>query len=87
MAIGIGLHIIKGNNKNIINFLSGILVILIWIFLIIPYAIVLPITSIYISSSQFGIFIYSCILATTLLLILLVSIMSIVFNILMNKFE
>lgn len=50
MVIGIGLHIVKGNNKNIINFLSGILVILIWIFLIIPYAIVLPITSIYISS-------------------------------------
>lgn len=86
-VLGIGLHIIKRNNKEIMNFLSGLITGLIWIFLIIPYAIVLPVASIYIEPSQFGVFIYSCILATALFIILLVSAISIVFNTLMNKFE
>lgn len=61
--------------------------ILIWIFLIIPYAIALPIGSIYISLDVYGEFIYAAILGTTLLIIILVSVLSIVFNTLMNKFE
>lgn len=85
-AIGIGLHVVKRNNKEIMNFVSGILTILIWIFLIIPYAIALPIVSIFVTSDQYGVFVYSCILGTTLLLIVLVSILSIVFNVLMDKF-
>jgi hypothetical protein len=83
---GIGLHIVKIRNKDIINFLSGVLVILLWIFLIIPYAIALPIISAFIDITEYGNFIYICILGTTLLLIILVSAMSIVFNVLMNKF-
>ena len=86
-GVGVGLHVVKNNNKDIMNFLSGVLIILLWIFLILPYAIALPIATIYIPADQFGEFIYGCILGSTLLLILLVSIMSIVFNILMNKFE
>lgn len=84
---GVALQIVKRNNKEIINFLSGVIIILIWIFLIIPYAIALPIIAIYVPVAKYGLFIYACILATTLLLILLVSILSIVFNVLMNKFE
>jgi hypothetical protein len=53
-GVGIGLHVVKNNNKDIMNFLSGVLVILLWIFLIHPYAIALPIAAIYISSSIFG---------------------------------
>lgn len=86
-GVAIGLHIVKNNNKDIMNFLSGVLIIIIWIFLFIPYVIALPIISIFIELSKYGEFISGCILGTTLLLIVLVSIMSIVFNILMNKFE
>ena len=46
--VGIALHIVKGNNKSIMNFVSGVLAILTWIFLIIPYAIALPIASIFV---------------------------------------
>ncbi len=84
---GIGLHIVKVRNRDIINFLSGVLAILLWVFLIIPYAIALPIASAFIDITSYGNFLYGCILATTLLLIILVSAMSIVFNVLMNKFE
>lgn len=84
--VGTALHVVKGNNKDIMNFVSGVLVILIWIFLILPYVMVLPIASIFITDDEKGLFIYGCILGTTLLLILLVSVMSIVFNVLMNKF-
>jgi hypothetical protein len=69
------------------NFLSGALISMIWILLVIPYSIVIPIVSIFIKTEIYGLFIYGCILATTLLLILCVSAISIVFNLLMNKFE
>lgn len=69
------------------SFLSGVLVISLWIFLYLPYVIILPIASIFISTDYFGEFVSSCILGTALLMIVLVSVLSIVFNMLMNKFE
>lgn len=35
--LAIALHIVKNNNKDIMSFLSGILVIMLWLFLIQPY--------------------------------------------------
>jgi hypothetical protein len=69
------------------NFLSGVLVSMIWILLVIPYLIVIPILSVFIKIEMYGTFIYGCILGTTLLLIICVSVISILFNMLMNKFE
>lgn len=87
-CIGFGLYYVKVGSKDIINFISGILIILIWILTIIPYTIVLPTTVLFLDEdSHEGPFIFYCILFTTLLLILIVSILSFVFNVLMNKFE
>jgi membrane protein YdbS with pleckstrin-like domain len=52
VIIAIGLYFVKKNNRNIMDFVSGVLVILIWIFVIIPYCIALPITSLYIPSTS-----------------------------------
>ena len=57
-----------------------------WIFFILPYAVAIPIGALYIAPNSFGEYIYIVILASTLLLIFLVSFMSLIFNVLMNKF-
>lgn len=54
--------------------------------IVLPYVVVIPTASIYVDQSKFGSFIYQCILASALLLIVLVGIISMIFNILMNKF-
>ena len=58
-----------------------------WVVLIIPYAIAVPIVAIYFEDNNFYSFVYVVILITVTLMILLVSAISIIFNILMNKFE
>ena len=86
-VIAIGFEYIKDSNKKIIAFITPVLVISLWITVVIPYVIGIPTASIYIDQNKFGLFIYNCILASALLLIVLVGIVSMIFNILMNKFE
>ena len=57
-----------------------------WFLLYLPYGMAVPIVSIYFES-QFYLFVYVVILVTTILMILMVSAISIIFNMLMNKFE
>ena len=85
--MGGALLIIKKKNREIIDFLSGVLVLLLWIFLIMPFAVAIPIGAVYIPTASFGQYVYYIILSSTVLLILLVSVMSLLFNVLMNKFE
>ncbi len=84
--IAMGFEYVKDSNKKIIPFVVPILVISLWITVIIPYVIGIPTASIYTDQTEFGLFIYNCILASALLLIILVGIISMIFNILMNKF-
>jgi hypothetical protein len=58
-----------------------------WIFIMFPYAVMIPFISIYIDQTKFGTFIYGCILATVVLLILMVGILTLVFNTLIDKYE
>lgn len=61
-----------------------------WIILVLPYLMSIPIISLYVEyykTDNFYTFVYGVILATTFLMILLVSAISILFNMLMNKFE
>lgn len=47
----------------------------------------IPTASIYVDQTNFGTFIYYCILGSVALMIVLVGVISMIFNILMNKFE
>jgi hypothetical protein len=81
-----GFKVLKDSNAIILPFLAPIMIISLWIAIIIPYTIVIPTFSIFIDQSFFGNFIYICILGTVLLLIILVGVISMIFNSLMNKF-
>jgi hypothetical protein len=85
-VISIGFEFIKDGNKKIIPFISPVLIIALWITIIIPYAIGIPTASIYADQTDFGYFVYECILASALLLIVLVGVVSMIFNILIGKF-
>ena len=58
-----------------------------WVFIVLPYVVIIPFGSIFADQSNFGIYIYSCILGTVVLLILLVGILTLVFNRLIDKYE
>ena len=85
--VGLALLWIKKKNEAIMKFLGGILVILAWVLLVIPYVVGVPIGAVYIAPSRYGEYIYGVILASTVLLVFIVSFMSLIFNLLMNKFE
>lgn len=82
----IAFSIVKDRNQKVVDFLCPVIIVLGWFLLIVPYGIAIPIVSIY-YESEFFLFVYGVILATTVLMIILVSAVSIIFNILMNKFE
>lgn len=86
-VIAIGFEYIKDSNKKIIPFVAPVLTISLWIAIIIPFVIAIPTASIYVDQTEFGYFVYDCILVSALLLIIMVGIISMIFNILMNKFE
>ncbi len=86
-VVAIGFEFIKDSNKKILNFVTPVLSIALWVSAVIPYVVGIPTASIYTDQSWFGYFIYNCILASALLIILIVGVVSLIFNILMNKFE
>lgn len=47
-VVGTGLYYIKISNQEISNFICGVLAVLMWIIVIVPYAIVLPIVVLFI---------------------------------------
>ena len=86
LLISYGFKYIKESSPKIVPFLAPILVISLWLTMIIPYVVIIPSLSIYVDQTKFGSFIYNCILASVMLLIILVGVVSMIFNILMNKF-
>ena len=85
--VAVAFSVIKHKNPKVSNFLCSVLIMLSWAVLVIPYAIAVPIVAIYFEDNNFYEFVYVVILVTVVLVLLLVSAISIIFNILMNKFE
>lgn len=86
LLIAVSFEYLKKDNKKILPFLGPVLVLSLWMTIVLPYVISIPTASIYVNQTQFGTFIYNCILASTLLLIMLVGMISMIFNMLINKF-
>jgi hypothetical protein len=78
---------IKESNLKVTTFLSTVIITSLWLTIILPFVILIPTMSIYVDQTAFGTFIYDCILGTVVLMIFLVGVISLIFNILMNKFE
>lgn len=87
VLIDLALQAIKSYGKNIFGFISSIIVAALWIFIIFPYVVMIPFISIFVDQTRFGNFVYGCILATVVLLIFLVGILTLVFNKLIDKYE
>lgn len=83
----VGLTITKNANEHIHKFLSPVSAIFVWWLLIIPFIESIPVASVFIDQSLFGQFMYYVIAASTLLLILVVSVFTLIFNALLNRFE
>lgn len=77
---------LKSFAQNMLYFITPIISILIWIFIVFPYVVLIPFVSIYVDQTKFGTFVYGCILGTVVLLILLVGILTLVFNRLIDKY-
>jgi hypothetical protein len=67
--------------------MSPIIVIAFWLFIIFPYVVMIPFISIFVDQTRFGVFVYGCILATVVLLVLMVGILTLIFNKLIDKYE
>ena len=87
ILIDLALQAIKSHAKSIFGFISSIIVAVLWIFIIFPYVVMIPFISIFVDQNRFGNFVYGCILATVVLLIFLVGILTLVFNKLIDKYE
>jgi hypothetical protein len=87
ILVVIALESIKSVAVQIFGFVSSIIVISLWIFIIIPYVEIIPYVSIYVDQNKFGNFIYACILGSIILLVVLVGILTLVFNRLIDKYE
>ena len=79
-------EVIKVLAEKIFSFVSPIMICAVWIFIVLPYAELIPFISIFVDQDTFGIFIYACILGSIVLLILLVGILTLVFNRLIDKY-
>ena len=84
--IVIAFEALKSFAKNMFGFISSIIAIVIWIFIVFPYVVLIPFVSIYVDQTKFGTFVYGCILGTIVLLILLVGILTLLFNRLIDKY-
>lgn len=83
----VGLTITKNANEQIHKFLSPVCAIFVWSLLVLPFIEAIPVASVFIDQSQFGSFMYYVIAASTLLLVLVVSVFTLIFNALLNRFE
>jgi hypothetical protein len=81
------LESIKSFAKNMFGFISTIIVSAMWIFIVFPYVVLIPFLSIHVDQTKFGTFVYGCILATVVLLVFLVGILTLVLNTLIDKYE
>ena len=52
-----------------------------------PFVVVIPFASILADQTEFGQFIYACIIGTVVLLVLLVGVLTLIFNKLLGKYE
>jgi len=86
MFISYGFMFVKDSNPKISQFLSPVIIIALWSTIIFPYVILIPTLSVYTDQTNFGNFIYYSILGSVVLMIFLVGVISMIFNILMNKF-
>lgn len=86
IVVLVALEYIKGVAEKIFGFVSSIIVLALWIFIVLPYVEVIPFVSLFASQSEFGNFIYGCIIGSVILLILMVGILTLVFNRLIDKF-
>jgi hypothetical protein len=86
MLLAIGLTLLKNSNERIHKFLSPVTILLVWFLIIIPFIELVPIMSVFIDQSLFGNFMYYVISGASLLIILVVSVITLIFNALMNRF-
>ncbi len=87
VLISLALDSVKSSAEKIFGFVSSIIVISLWIFIIIPYVELIPFASLYVDQTKFGTYIYGCILGSIVLLIFLVGVLTLVFNKLIDKYE
>ena len=87
IALSLALEAIRESAQKIFGFTSTIIVICLWIFIILPYVELIPFASLFADQSNFGKFIFGCILGTVILLIFLVGILTLIFNRFIDKFE
>ena len=87
MLLSIGLTLLKNSNEQIHKFLSPVSALLIWFLLVVPFVEMVPIMSVFINQSLFGNFMYYVISGASALVILVVSVITLIFNALMNRFE
>lgn len=87
MLLSIGLTLLKNANNEIHKFLSPVSALLVWFLLVLPFVEVVPIASVFIPQSSFGDFLYYVISGASALVILVVSVITLIFNALMNRFE
>lgn len=87
ILILLALDSIREVAQKIFGFISTIMVISLWTFMILPYVEIIPFASLFADQSNFGQFIFGCILGTVVLLIFLVGILTLIFNRFIDKFE
>lgn len=87
VLISLALDSVKSSAEKIFGFVSSIIVISLWIFIIIPYVELIPFASLYVDQAKFGTYVYGCILGSIVLLIFLVGVLTLVFNKLIDKYE
>jgi hypothetical protein len=85
--IVIALEAVKKVAINIIGFVSSITIVALWVMIIFPYVVLIPFVSIFVDQTAFGTYVYACILTTVVLLVLMVGILTLVFNRLIDKYE
>jgi hypothetical protein len=81
------LESIREAANKIFGFISTIIVISLWLFIVLPYVEIIPFASLFADQNNFGKFIFGCILGTVVLLIFLVGILTLIFNRFIDKFE
>ena len=83
----IAIEAIKDWGEQLFGFVSSIIVVALWVFIVLPYVEIIPFASMFADQTRFGIFVYICIIGTVILIIFLVGILTLVFNQLIDKYE
>ena len=87
LLIVIAFEKIKEFSLKLFNFVSPITVTCLWLFILTPFTQLMPFASLYADQTNIGSFIYTCILISVVLLILLVGILTFIFNKFIDKYE